>query len=173
VIVQKLNDKYRLNPGLTTRMIATYTHVFWNVPRCSHSDWEELLAGKSHKDAFMAALYCGEQQALYRAGFSPRVDGMRAMKEAYRQAFFRMEALRFLPDSKTTTDAYSKLTARMLSVHDVLYSGGTGLQDQLKQFRQLMMKHDDPNIQAIDDVIEAVGSYSDDGQDGATKGDLQ
>lgn len=175
VIVSKLNTKYRLNPGLTVRMIATYTHFFWNVKHCGHAEWDELLTGKPYKDSYLAALYCGEQQALYRAGFSPRVDGNRALKESYRQAFFRLEALRFQPDSKATTDAYAKLTARLLGVHDVLYSAGSGLQDQLKQFRQLMMKHDDPNIQAIDEVIEAVGSYSDNGESETEEqqGDLQ
>ena len=178
VIAQKLNDKYRLAPGVTVRMIDTYSHFFWNVRNCGHVEWEMLLNGKPYKDAFMAALYCGEQQALYRAGFSPRVDGIRAMKEAYRQAFFRMESLRFQPDSNNTISAYSKLTARMLGVHDILYSQGSGLQDQLKQFRQLMMKHNDPAIKAIDEVIEKVGSYSEDGGkqsagDGEEKGDLQ
>jgi hypothetical protein len=178
VIVSKLNDKYRLHPGFTTRMIEMYTHFFWNVTHCSYEEWDVLLTGKPHKDAFMAALYCGEQQALYRAGFSPRVDGNRAMKEAYRQAFFRMEALRFQSDAKATTDAYSKLTARLLGVHDILYSQGSGLQDQLKQFRQLMMKHNDPNVEAIDTVIDTVGSYSDDGEvdtasEEETTGDLQ
>ena len=180
VIVAKLNGKYRLNPGLTARMVETYKHFFWNVTHCSYDEWDVLLNGKAHKDACMAALYCGEQQALYRTGFSPRVDGNRAMKEAYRQAFFRMEALRFQPDAKTTTDAYSKLTARLLGVHDVLYSAGTGLQDQLKQFRQLMMKHNDPDVKAIDAVIDKVGSYSDDGdvhtsesEEEPQQGDLQ
>jgi len=119
---------------------------------------------------------CGEQQALYRAGFSPRVDGNRAMKEAYRQAYFRLESLRFQPDTKTTMNAYSQLTSRMVSVHDILYAQGSGLQDQLKQFRQIMMKHKDPDVEAVDRIIDKMegGSYSGDGSDDETKqGDLQ
>lgn len=179
IIASKLNSKYRLTPGITERMVSTYHHYFWNVPSSSYEDWDAILAGHKYKDSFMAALHCGEQQALYRAGFSPRVDGNRAMKEAYRQAFFRMEALRFMPDTKQTNDAYSKLSARLMGIHEVLYSQGTGLQDQLKQFRQIMMKHNDPDVKAVDRIIDKMegGSYSGDGEEEHVpepqEGDLQ
>lgn len=165
VITEKLNTKWRLNPSFNEEMIDTYNHYFWNVDNTTQEDWSKLLEGKPYKDAFMAALRCGEQQALYRAGFSPRVDGMRALKEAHRQAYFRLEALRFEPDSKLTAEVFSKLTARMMGLHEVLFSEGSGLQDQLKQFRQIMMKKRDPNVKAIDAVIDQVGSYSEDGTD--------
>lgn len=178
IIAEKVSTKYRLNPVFTERMISTYYHYFWNVSRATYEQWEGLLEGKRYKDSFMAALMCGEQQALYRAGFSPRVDGNRAMKEAYRQAFFRMEALRFQPDTKSTFNAYAQLTARMVSVHDILYAQGSGLQDQLKQFRQVMMKHKDPDVAAIDRIIDKMegGSYSGDGsaeEEEPKQGDLQ
>ena len=163
VIASKLNGKWRLNPKFTEGMIDTYGHYFWNVGNTSQEDWAKLLEGKSYKDAFIAALRCGEQQALYRAGFSPRVDGTRALKEAHRQAYFRLEALRFEPDGKLTAEIYSKLSARMMSLHEALFSEGSGLQDQLKQFRQVMMKKKNPNVKAIDEVISVVGSYSEDG----------
>jgi len=179
VVASKLNSKYRLSPGITEEMVDMYHHYFWNVGNATSEEWEKLLAGNRHRDAFMAALYCGDQQALYRAGFSPRVEGQRAMKEAFRQAFFRLEALRFSPDNKSTIDSYSKLTARMMGLHEILYAHGTGLQDQLKQFRQIMMKHKDPDVTKVDDLIDKLegGSYSGDGTDegvpGGTEGDLQ
>lgn len=167
VIADKLNTKYRLNPELDEAMVDMYRHYFWDVGNTSFAEWEKLLAGNRHKDAFIASLYCGEQQSLYRAGFSPRVDGNRAMKEAYRQAYFRLEALRFEPDSKSTIDSYSKLSARMMGLHETLYAQGTGLQDQLKQFRQIMMEHKDPDVTAVDTLINKLdgGSYSGDGGD--------
>lgn len=172
VITEKINVKWRLNPKFSVIMIDTYGHYFWNVGNTTQEDWSKLLEGKQYKDAFMAALRCGEQQALYRAGFSPRVDGMRALKEAHRQAYFRLEALRFEPDTKLTAEVFSKLTARMMGLHEVLFSEGSGLQDQLKQFRQIMMKRRDPGVKAIDAVIDRVGSYSEDGSDSEpTKGD--
>lgn len=174
VIADKLNSKWRINPKFNEGMIDTYAHYFWNVGNTSQEDWAKLLEGRPYKDAFMAALRCGEQQALYRAGFSPRVDGIRALKEAHRQAYFRLEALRFEPDSKLTAEVYSKLTARMMSLHEALFAEGSGLQEQLKQFRQIMMKKKDPNVKAIDEVISQVGSYSEDGTTGdlpQTKGD--
>lgn len=173
VIAKKLNSKYRMNPHLTSRMIDTYAHYFWNVTNTSHQEWEYLLMGNASQSALIASLYCGDQQALYRAGFNPRLDGTRAMKEAYRQAYFRMEALRFHMDSKLTTDAYSKLTARLMGIHEVLYSQGSGLQDQLRQFRQIMMAHKDPDIKAVDKIINKLegGSYSEDGGDIAPEGD--
>ena len=141
VIADKLNTKYRLSPEITQGMVDMYYHYFWNVGNVTSDEWEKLLAGNRQRDAFMAALYCGEQQSLYRAGFSPRVDGNRAMKEAFRQAYFRLEALRFEPDTKSTIDSYSKLTARMMGLHEVLYAQGSGLQDQLKQFVIRKIRH--------------------------------
>ena len=176
VIAEKVSTKYRLNPVFTERMISMYSHYFWNVSRATYEQWETLLDGKKYKDSYMASLMCGEQQALYRAGFSPRVDGTRGLKEAYRQAFFRLEALRYHPDTKTTMSSYSQLTARMVSVHDILYAQGSGLQDQLKQFRTIMMKHKDPDVKALDTVIDKLngGSYSGDGsEDEPKQGDLQ
>jgi hypothetical protein len=173
VVADKLNSKWRLNPKFNEGMIDTYAHYFWNVGNTGQEDWAKLLEGRPYKDAFMAALRCGEQQALYRAGFSPRVDGTRALKEAHRQAYFRLEALRFEPDSKLTAEIYSKLTSRMMSLHEALFAEGSGLQEQLKQFRQIMMKKKDPNVKAIDEVITQVGSYSEDGSGELpqTKGD--
>lgn len=173
VIAEKVTSKFRLSPPITERMVSTYHHYLWNVPIVTVEHWNHLLEGKHFKDAFMAALMCGEQQALYRAGFSPRIEGNRAMKEAYRQAYFRLEALRYQPDNRVTTGSYAQLTARMVSVHDILYAQGSGLQDQLKQFRQIMMKHEDPDVEAIDKIIDKVegGSYSGDGDDTTSQGD--
>jgi hypothetical protein len=163
VVVQKINKKWNLNPPFNVEMIDTYAHYYWNVGNVSIEEWHELLSSKPYKDAFMAALYCGEQQALYRVGFNPKVDGIRALKEAHRQAFFRMEALRYEPDSKATTADLSKLSARTMKLHEMLFAEGSGLQEQLKQFRQVMMRRKDPNVKAIDQVIKDVGSYSGDG----------
>jgi len=178
VITDKLNRKYRLHPGLTQEMVSIYAHYFWNVERASHDEWEELLAGRTYRDAFMAALYCGEQQALYRAGFSPRVDGNRAMKEVYRQAYFKIEALRHKADTRANVTDFSALASKLTKVHEILYSQGTGLQDQLKEFRQIMMQHKDPDVAAVDTVINKLegGSYSGDGADEEPEkqqGDLQ
>lgn len=174
VVAAKLNSKYRLNPLITERMISTYAHYFWNVTNASHNEWAMMLESDQSESALIAALHCGEQQALYRAGFSPRLDGTRAMKEAYRQAYFRMEALRSSPDTKLTIDNYSRLTARLTNIHEILYSQGTGLQDQLRQFRQIMMTHKDPDVRAVDKIIDKLegGSYSEDGDDMAP-GEMQ
>lgn len=174
IIAQKLNTKYRLMPELSSRMVDTYHHYFWNVGNTTHAQWNDLLQGNPALDALLAALYCGEQQALYRAGFSPSVDGGRALKEAFRQAYFRLEYLRHLPDSKNVMATFSALSARMLGLYELLYAEGGGLHEQLKMFRQIMMKHKDPDIKAIDTIIDKVagGSYSGDGAgNGRTKKD--
>ena len=67
IIVSKLNTKYRLTPRFTERMVHTYQHFFWNVQNSTYEEWDKILSGKYYKDAFMASLYCGEHQALYRA----------------------------------------------------------------------------------------------------------
>jgi hypothetical protein len=167
IVAEKLNKRYGMNPKITERMIATYSHYFWNVTNTSLLEWEKVLSDDPSSGALVSALSCGDQQALYRAGFNPRVDGTRSMKEAYRQAYYRVEALRYAPDSKVTIDAFSKLTARMMGLHEILYSQGSGLQDQLRQFRQIMMTHKDPDVTAVDKIIDKLegGSYSGDGSE--------
>jgi hypothetical protein len=101
------------------------------------------------------------------------VDGSRALKESFRQAYFRLEYLRHLPDSKNVMAHYATLTSRIMALYELLYAQGGGLQEQLKQFRQIMMKHNDPDIPAIDKIIDKVagGSYSGDGESGNSPGD--
>jgi hypothetical protein len=178
IIADKVNKKYRVVKPLTERMIATYAHYFWNVRMTSQKEWEDTLRGSPHYDALMSSLYCGDQQALYRAGFSPQVDGKRTLNEAMRQVHFRIQALRHQPDSKATIDTFSKLSARAMNLYNVLYSEGVGLTDQLREFRSVLMKHKDPDVKKIDDLIDKIkgGSYSGDGEDKDTlpsEGDLQ
>jgi hypothetical protein len=172
VIVDRINIKYRIANPFNEAMIAAYRHFFWNVGVATPEEWERVLAGHASRDALMASLYCGEQQALYRAGFNPRVDGRAMLKEIMRQGYFRLQSLRFHEDTKYAIDTYAKLSARLLSVYEVLYAEGAGLQDQLQEFRAILMRHEDPAVKMVDDLIDKVagGGYTGDGEEETTHG---
>jgi hypothetical protein len=172
-ICAKVNKKWRLRPAFTAEMLDVYAHYFWNVKLASYDEWTLMLEGRAYRDSYIASLMCGDQQAMYRAGFSPKVEGKKALKEAYIQAYFRLEAARHEPDSKGTIASFSRLTQRLLSLHAKLHAEGSGLAEQLKEFRQIMMERKDPNVKAIDAVIGAVGSHSGDGGPTILPGDHQ
>jgi hypothetical protein len=162
VIADKLNGKHTLTRPINTRMVEVYTHYFWNKDRVPLTAWDKILCGYPRGDVFLTVLYCGPQQALYRCGMQPKVDVTRAIKEVHRQAYFRLEALRYSHDSHKTTQTFSALAAKVMASHEIMTAQGAGLQDQLKQFRQIMMKHNDPDIKQVDTLINKLegGSYS-------------
>lgn len=164
VAAEKLNFKYGFTgpKELTGRMLETYAYFFWNKDNVSLYDWNELLAPYPNGRALMAALYCGPQQAMYRCGLKPKVDVYSAIREVHRQAYFRLEALRYAEDSHQSVQSFSSLSAKILSSHEIMTAQGAGLQDQLKQFRTIMMKHNDPDIKQVETLINKLegGSYS-------------
>jgi hypothetical protein len=163
VISDKVNGKYGLmvHP-ITARMVETYAHYFWNRDRVSLYDWVDILGGYPSEDRLKEALYGGPQQALYQCGFKPKVDVYAAVREVHRQAYFRLEGLRSSATNQRTTQVFSALSSKILASHEIMTAHGAGLQDQLKQFRQIMMKHQDPDIKQVDTLINKLegGSYS-------------
>jgi len=165
IIADKLNTKYQMHPSLTEDVIDHYYHYFWNVGICSHEHWEYLLRGTTHYDDLIASLYCGEQQAMYRAGFSPIVNGKTALKDAFKQIHFRVQALRYMGDNKSSIDMVSKMSARMLTLYNAIFQEGEGLQEQLREFRSVLMKHEPADVSTFDELVSKVGSHSGDGKD--------
>ena len=164
VIAEKVNERYLLTPPITERMVALYRHYFWNVSNTSQEEWALLLNGSKFQDAYLSALHCGEQQAMFRAGFRPRVEGRVALMDAYRQVHFRLQSTQYWPDSKFTVSTISTLVSKLTALHEVLYAEGAGAEDLLKKFRSVVMKNRKTDAVSIDDVVDKTkGSFSNDG----------
>lgn len=164
-IAEKLSDKFSMFPPMTERMIDLYKHYFWKVDYASFEEWDELLTGSAYHDHYMASLCNGESQAMWRAGFSPKVDVKKALKEAHKHVYFRLKALEAQPASKYVLDQSIKLARELRYLYTTLYAEGEGLPERLRELRVFLMKHDIPDVRELEQLVdpEKGGGYSGDG----------
>ena len=163
VIAKKVSKKFRLRASLTPGMIDHYRHYFWRVHSLSEGEWEEFLGANRYFDQFMAALYGGDQQALFRAGFHPRYDYKQGLRDTHRQIVFRIQYLGFQPDDKRTISLLIKMSREQRALYNILYGEGGGFEDQVQEIRRFLMQHRKPAVKALQDLIEEEGTYSGDG----------
>jgi len=164
IIADRVSCKQELTPPLAVRDIDLYRHFFWNYTLCSTSEWESYLYHfGSRGDHLLAGLRCGKLQALWRAGYEPKVDGKRAIRDASRHLYFRMDASRMMPDTKETIEILTKLTKELTSVHAALSGEGAHLEEILREFRNLNMTTVAPGIQSLSDIASG-GDFSNSGK---------
>jgi hypothetical protein len=164
VIAELISRKFRLCPELTERMVAYYRHFCWNPAAWSFGEWSNNLKNVPNMDSLLASLDCGPQQALYRAGFNPKYDPKQAMRDSHRQVTFRIQAIHYWPDTKSTVDILTKLCREERAQYERLYGEGSGLIEQAKEIRLFMMEHHIPAVVPVEKWIkEHGGSYSNDG----------
>jgi len=166
IVASLVTKRYRLNPSLTDGMVDMYRHYFWDRTAWSYREWENALANDWMGDRFLAPLYSGEQQALYRAGFNPKYDPKQALRDTHRQITFRIQHLPSRGDSKHVTDLLSKLGREERAVYARLHGEGEELASHTQTIQRLALEHRDPNIRRMDDFVEqGGGSYSGDGSE--------
>jgi len=165
VIAAKLNKKYMLTKSLTEEMITLYQHYFWKKDCLSKPEWKLFLQGDPNYDDYIAPLFCGEQQALFRAGMNPRYDYKQSIRDMHRQGAFRLQYLAFQPDDMKTIAIFDKLSHRVLTSYAILFGEGGGFDEELQKVRHFIMEHRDAAIPALYDLVGPDGSYSGDGKD--------
>jgi hypothetical protein len=166
IIAERLNKKFRINPGLTKEMVDYYRHYFWNVRAWDTREWEEHTAGMFHGDWLTSSLLCGPQQALYRAGFTPRYDPKMALRDTHRQLSYRIQVLGFMNDTKNNIDLLCKLSREERALYDRLYGEGSGLLEQAKEVRRFMIEHKSPDVVSIEKLIaDHGGTYGNEESD--------
>lgn len=165
IIAEKVSIKFRLREPLSPGMIDCYAHYFWKASNMNEREWGEFLALDMHRDQLMASLLCGEQQALFRAGFNPKYDYKQASRDTHRQISFRIQFLGHLPDDKLTVSQLLKLSREQRALYDLLYGEGGSLEEQVKEIRRFMMEHKDPGVKPLEELVGENGSHSEDGED--------
>ncbi len=165
VVAEKLSEKFLMFPPMTERMVDLYKHYFWKVDYAGYDEWDEILATSAYHDHYMASLYNGESQALWRAGFSPKVDVKKALKEAQKHIYFRLKALEAQPSSKFVLDQTIKLARELRYLYATLFAEGEGLPERLRELRVFLMKHDIPDVKELEQLVdrEQGGGFSGDG----------
>ena len=165
-IAEKLSEKFSMFPPMTERMIDLYKHYFWKVDHAGYDEWNELLATSAYHDHYMASLYNGESQAMWRAGFSPKVDVKKSLKEAQKHIYFRLKALEAQPSSKFVLDQTIKLARELRYLYAALYAEGEGLLERLRELRIFLMKHDIPDVKELEQLVDRSqgGGFSGDGK---------
>jgi hypothetical protein len=149
--------KHRLE--VSEEAVAMFAHYFWDVEFVSQLDWKSLLQGHPLKDHMMAALNGSPEQARYRAGFTPAIDGERTLKDAHMAIHFRIEATRNMPDSPDTASVLARLAKELVNIHQSIYGEGAGLEEILRKFKAFKMETKDPEVREIMDLAPS-GNYS-------------
>jgi hypothetical protein len=103
-----------------------------------------------------------KNQSLFRAGFSPQIDGRKALREAHRNLAMRIEASRFMPDTVVTARILSHLTKELVTTHTALYGDGAGLEDMMKDLQKFVMERNAPNVVPISKIAPK-GNFSNSG----------
>ena len=130
----------RFKQEVTARTIQTYAHYFWNVDLCGIQEWSTHLHGHPMRDSYLSALVGSPNQALYRAGFSPKINGKQALAELHRGLALRIEATRRFPDTRDTALMLAALTKAFLDVHTALHGEGAGMEEMMKEFLKFKMQ---------------------------------
>lgn len=165
-IAEHLNKRFRHKKPIAKDMVETYRHFFWNTDLPGVREWDNLLLGYPHKDALMAAYFCGPDQALYRVGGNPKItDPKKPLREANRQAHWVLQGLRYQPDTSENAQLRSRLTHDLRVLHDAIQGEGADAEAHMKKFRQFLVEKIPAAVSEWDSVIGEEGSYSGDGKD--------
>lgn len=132
--------------------IEIFRDYFWNVATTSYEEWNTLLTGKQLRGHLLACLYGSKDQARYRAGFNPKVEGKRSLKDLHRTLHFRLEATRFMQDSAHTAETVASLSRELVNVYQAIYGEGAGLEDVLREFKAFMLQNRDPEVVSIKEL---------------------
>ncbi len=133
-IAVRLPRKFNLT--FSPKALALFAHFFWDVTSLSGDMLGALLYGSQMRPHYMACHSGSRDQALWRAGFSPKVDTNRALQEAFRSLFFRLEATRSLPDTNETARTVTAYTKELVAVHHAINGEGAGVEEQVAQLRK-------------------------------------
>lgn len=163
-ISSRVSKKFKVD--IPVPAVELFHYYFWNVPIVSHNEWREHLRGDFLKDHMMSALDGSPGQALYRAGFNPKIDGDITLKDLQRTIHYRLEATRMMGDNSETASIISRLSKELVAVHQILYGEGAGLEDTLKKFREFKMELKNSNVQDIR-VLAPHGNFSNSGTEKA------
>jgi hypothetical protein len=141
--------KMKYGKELSPRTFEAYRHYFWNPELVGMQELRQFLWTHPMRDAYIAAMWGSKNQALFRAGFSPAIDGRKALKEAHRNLAMRVEATRLLPDNKDTVRMLATLSKELVGVHNALYGEGAGVEDMMKELQRFIMERNAPNVVPI------------------------
>jgi hypothetical protein len=157
-IAIRVDKKYSRETSV--KLIEAFSHYFWNVKLASLQEWNELLYRHSLRDHYLAALWGSRNQALFRAGFSPQIDGKKALREAHRNIAMRLEASRMLPDTKDTTAILGRLSKELVMVHMALFGEGAGLEESMRDLKKFKMERNEENNVVSIHSLAPKGNFS-------------
>lgn len=156
-ISSRVRGKYKKD--ISAKAITAYRHYFWNTELVGMAELRQFLWTCPMRDAYIASMWGSKNQALFRAGFSPQIDGRKALREAHRNIAMRIEATRILPDTKDTARMLATLSKELVGVHNALYGEGAGVEDMMKELQRFIMERKAPNVVPINQLAPG-GNYS-------------
>lgn len=162
-IVDSLSKSFGTGSDLSVKIIQIYKHYIWNYNRVSDTEWFDLLHRNVNRDQYLAAIRCSQDQAMWRAGFEPKVEGKEALKDAYRIIHFRLEATRWMTDTKETAEITAKYAKELVGIYNTLFAEGAGFEEMLKRFSKFLLVPEEQKIKALAEIASE-GSHSESGK---------
>lgn len=157
-IANRIPRKYE--KGFSAAAIQLFAHYFWDISLIDAQELEMLVGNSPMRPHYIACWWGSRDQALWRAGFSPAIDGHRALREAHRAMHMRIEATRSMPDSAETARIVASLSKELVVLHNALFGEGAGVEEMAKDLsKKFRMKQHSGNVIPISSLARA-GNYT-------------
>lgn len=163
-IAYRIQRKFKID--ISAETIFSFRHYFWDVDKSSIAEWMVYLTsgGRWNRDHYLAALTGSKNQALWRAGFNPKVDASKILKDVHSSLAMRFEALRHMPDTKETSEMMTRYSKEISAVHQLIYGEGSQMEENIKELKKFRMQKSSNKPSSLR-LIASNGTFSDDGKD--------
>lgn len=148
--------------------VDEFRHYFWNTEEMTLSGWTDYLAGETGRlprvtgAAFTAALFCGPEVAMHRAGLSRNIDTQSTLEMMARELDATFREIQVMPLSPQKVEMMTATIRTMLRVDERRQESDSALQDVLHRFERFRMKTDQKRLPTLGTLAPAgsIGDYS-------------
>jgi hypothetical protein len=163
-VAKKVNS--RLGVFLTTAVVRTYAHYYWNCTLMKTQDWVDFfeLYDKAERSKSLAILSNGPAMALHATGFQQHLESKEMLREMQEALFFDFRDWKEQPRSLNKTRAMTGIAKASTQVDVRLSEADSALRESLKAFEHFRMEHAEAEIKSIDDIAPH-GNFTESGAD--------
>lgn len=159
-----LKANSRLSTFLTSAIIKTYGHYYWNVSLLKSDEWVDFFDEYEKNDLSnsMAILRGGPAMALHLTGFKQHLESKEILRSMQEGMYFDFLEWQKKPHGSERTKAMTSLAKGVSHVDVRLSESDSALRESLKAFENFQMKHSTTKVPGIDDIAPG-GTFTDSG----------
>lgn len=150
--------------------VEEFRHFFWNTQEMSLEDWAEYFSRDSggrtglgnQRGTFTAALFCGPEVALHKAGLSRTVDVQASLERMASELDTTFREIQQLPLSPQKVEMLTTTVRTMLRVDERRQESDAALQDVLRRFERFRLRQDTAKLPTLGTLAPtgSIGDYS-------------